>query len=135
MRHGASIRQSEEGRAESDRHGGTHSGRVRAIFSPTLDFLCVGGIGICALAAIALSPTDFASYAYWPATILGLQILFNFPHFIASYRLLYQSKEIVSRYKWASIYLPIVLVSYLLFSLVHPVVFREPVNDKVRAPG
>ena len=70
---------------------------VRAIFSPTLDFLCVGGIGICALAAIALSPTDFASYAYWPATILGLQILFNFPHFIASYRLLYQSKEIVYR--------------------------------------
>ena len=71
----------------------------RAIFSPTLDFLCVGGIGILALAAIALSPADFASYAYWPATILGLQILFNFPHFIASYRLLYQSKEIVYRYK------------------------------------
>src|SRR5574339_1000523 len=90
---------------------------VRAIFSPTLDFLCVGGIGICALVAIALSPADFASYAYWPATILGLQILFNFPHFIASYRLLYQSKEIVYRYKWASIYLPIVLGSYLLFSL------------------
>lgn len=103
---------------------------VRAIFSPTLDFLCVGGIGICALAALALSPTDFASYAYWPATILGLQILFNFPHFIASYRLLYQSKEIVYRYKWASIYLPIVLASYLLFSLIHPVVFREPVNHK-----
>ena len=108
---------------------------ARAIFSPALDFLCVGGIGICALAAIALSPTDFASYAYWPATILGLQILFNFPHFIASYRLLYQSKEIVYRYKWASIYLPIVLGSYLLFSLVHPVVFREPVNDKYLAPG
>jgi hypothetical protein len=106
------------------------AGGVRAIFSPTLDFLCVGGIGICALAAVALNPTDFASYAYWPATILGLQILFNFPHFIASYRLLYQSKEIVYRYKWASIYLPIVLGSYLLFSLVHPVVFREPVNDK-----
>src|SRR6185503_16390739 len=84
---------------------------VRAIFSPTLDFLCVGGIGICALAALALSPRDFASYAYWPATILGLQILVNFPHFIASYRLLYQSKEIVYRYKWASIYLPIVLGS------------------------
>ena len=106
------------------------AGGARAIFSPTLDFLCVGGIGICALVAIALSPTDLASYAYWPATILGLQILFNFPHFIASYRLLYQSKEIVYRYKWASIYLPIVLGSYLLFSLIHPVVFREPVNDK-----
>jgi hypothetical protein len=103
---------------------------VRAIFSPTLDFLCIGGIGICALALIALSPQDLASYAYWPAMILGLQILFNFPHFIASYRLLYQSKEIVYRYKWASIYLPIVLSSYLLFSLVHPVVFREPINKK-----
>jgi hypothetical protein len=103
---------------------------ARAIFSPTVDFLCVGGIGLCALAAIALSPADFASYAYWPATILGLQILFNFPHFIASYRLLYQSREIVYRYKGASIYLPIVLGSYLLFSLVQPVVFREPVNDK-----
>ena len=103
---------------------------VRAIFSPTLDFLCVGGIGIFALAAVALSPADFSSYAYWPATILGLQILFNFPHFVASYRLLYQSKEIIYRYKWASIYLPIVLGSYLVFSLVHPVVFREPINDK-----
>ena len=129
VRHGASIRKSEEGRAESDRNGGTHSGRGTGNLFADNRFLCVGGIGICALAAIALSPTDFASYAYWPATILGLQILFNFPHFIASYRLLYQSKEIVYRYKWASIYLPIVLGSYLLFSPFHPVVFREPVND------
>src|SRR4029453_1778122 len=103
---------------------------VRAIFSPTLDFLCVGGIGIFALAAIALSPQDLASYAYWPAMILGLQILFNFPHFIASYPLLYPSKEIVFRYRGASFSLPIVLISYLLFSLVHPFVFREPINKK-----
>jgi hypothetical protein len=74
---------------------------VRAIFSPTLDFLCIGGIGICALAAIALSPQDLASYAYWPAMILGLQIV-QLPHFIASYRLLYQSKRLLS--PWASIY-------------------------------
>lgn len=102
---------------------------VRAIFSPTLDFLCAGGIGLFALAAIALSSADFESYTYWPATILGLQVLFNFPHFIASYRLLYQSKEFVYRYKGASIYLPIALVSYLLFSLAHPVLFNEPVNN------
>ena len=137
VRHGASITKSAEDRGENnfdgrpgDRNGDTHGGRADGIFSPTLDFLCVGGIGICALAAIALSPKELASYAYWPATILGLQILFNFPHFIASYRLLYQSKEIVYRYKWASIYLPIVLGSYLLFSLIHPVVFREPINDR-----
>jgi hypothetical protein len=102
---------------------------TKAIFTPTLDFLCVGGLGICAL-ALALSAPDFPSYVYWPATILGLQVLFNFPHFVASYRLLYQSREIVYRYKWASIYLPVLLVGYLLFSLTPPLLYGEPINNK-----
>ena len=130
VRHGASIRKSEEGRAESDRNGGTHSGRGTGNLFAYARFLMRRRHWHLRPGGDRSESTDLASYAYWPATILGLQILFNFPHFIASYRLLYQSKEIVYRYKWASIYLPIVLGSYLLFSLVHPVVFREPVNDK-----
>ena len=38
---------------------------------------------------------------------------------MASYRLLYQSKEIILRYKWASIYVPALLGGYFIFTFIH----------------
>ncbi|MQA28977.1 MAG: hypothetical protein GEU82_03935 [Luteitalea sp.] len=101
-----------------------------AIITPWVDFLCVGGLVVVPFAVIYALDVPFSEFRYWNSTVLLSQVLFNYPHFIASYRLLYQSKEIIQRHPWASIYLPIILVSYILFCLIHPLIFGEPINIK-----
>lgn len=98
--------------------------------TPWVDFLCVGGLAVVPFAVIYALRVPFSGFRYWNGIVLLSQVLFNYPHFIASYRLLYQSREIIRRYLWASIYLPIVLVSYILFSLIQPLIFGEPFNIK-----
>ena len=39
------------------------------------------------------------------------------PHFMASYRLVYGSREMILRHKWASIYVPAILVAYIALAL------------------
>src|SRR3977135_1119634 len=95
----------------------------RAIMTPWVDFLCVGGLAVVPFAVIYAMKVPFSEFRYWNATVLLSQVLLNYPHFMASYRLLYQSKEVIQRYRWASIYLPIVMVSYILFCLIHPLIF------------
>jgi hypothetical protein len=102
----------------------------RAIWTPSVDFLCVGGLVIVPLALIYALDVPFSQFRYWNSTVLVSQVLFNYPHFVASYRLLYQSRDMIQRYRWASIYLPIVLASYIVFCLIHPLVFGEPINVK-----
>jgi hypothetical protein len=41
----------------------------------------------------------------------------NMPHFMASYRLVYSSREMILRHKWASIYVPAILVAYIAIAL------------------
>jgi hypothetical protein len=101
-----------------------------AIMTPWVDFLSVGGLAVVPFAVIYALHVPFSEFRYWNATVLVSQVLLNYPHFIASYRLLYQSKAIIQRYRWASIYVPIVLVSYVLFCLIHPLIFGEPINIK-----
>ena len=40
----------------------------------------------------------------WVATVI------NMPHFMASYRIVYRSREMILRHKWASIYVPVILL-------------------------
>jgi hypothetical protein len=47
----------------------------------------------------------------WVATFI------NMPHFMASYRLVYRSREMILKHKWASIYVPAILVVYILFAI------------------
>jgi hypothetical protein len=101
-----------------------------AILTPWVDFLCVGGLVVVPFAVIYALDVPFSQFRYWNSTVLLSQVLFNYPHFIASYRLLYQSREVIQRYRWASIYLPIILVSYIVFCLIHPLIFGEPINIK-----
>jgi hypothetical protein len=39
------------------------------------------------------------------------------PHFMASYRLVYGSRDMILRHKWASIYVPAILVAYIALAL------------------
>lgn len=49
-----------------------------------------------------------------------LGFVFNFPHFMGSYRLLYRSREQVLRHKWASTYIPAILAVMIVLALLTP---------------
>ena len=48
----------------------------------------------------------------WIATAI------NMPHFMASYRLVYGSRDMILKHKWASIYLPAIMLVYVVAAIV-----------------
>ena len=90
--------------------------RSYSILSPVVDFLCVGGLSLIVLVPLLLSGrSDLvlvgAGAQAWIATVI------NMPHFMASYRLVYRSRETILRHKWASIYIPAILAAYILVAV------------------
>jgi hypothetical protein len=82
-----------------------------SILNPIIDFLCVGGLSLIVFVPLLLSGRSdlvlvgAGAQAWLAATI-------NMPHFMASYRLIYRSREMILRHKWASIYVPAILIAY-----------------------
>jgi hypothetical protein len=81
------------------------------MFSPIVDTLLVGGLSIVVFVPLLLSGrSDLlligAGAQAWVATVI------NMPHFMASYRIVYRSRDMILRHKWASIYVPAILVAY-----------------------
>ena len=90
--------------------------RANSILSPVVDLLCVGGLSLIVLVPLLLSGrSDLvligAGAQAWIATAI------NMPHFMASYRLVYRSRESILRHKWASIYVPSILAVYILVAV------------------
>src|SRR5688500_1070141 len=90
--------------------------RPPSILSHVVDFLCVGALSIIVLVPLLLSGrSDLvligAGAQAWIATFV------NMPHFMASYRLVYRSRETVLRHKWASIYVPAILAVYIVVAV------------------
>src|ERR671912_2614697 len=90
--------------------------RPQSILSPVIDFLCVGGLSVIVLVPLLLSGrSDLvligAGAQAWIATVV------NMPHFMASYRLVYRSRETILRHKWASIYVPAILAVYIVVAV------------------
>jgi hypothetical protein len=90
--------------------------RTNVILSPALDLLCVGGLSLLVFVPLLLSGrTDLvlvgAGAQAWIATLI------NMPHFMASYRLVYRSRESILRHRWASIYIPAILLVYSVVAL------------------
>jgi hypothetical protein len=78
-----------------------------SILNPFLDVTCAGGLSILVF-------VPFLLFVEPPTSSLGerfivLSTLINFPHFVASYWLLYRSKEMVLRYRVAAIWMPLAL--------------------------
>ena len=91
--------------------------RPNSILSPVVDFLCVGGLSLIVFVPLLVSGrSDLlmigAGAQAWLATLI------NMPHFMASYRLVYRSRESILRHKWASIYVPLILVAYIAVALL-----------------
>lgn len=109
------------------------SGRANAIATPLIDFLCCGGASIVAVVGLfAYAWVEPESRLFRQGIelrdIIVLTLLINFPHFMASYRLLYQPKEQISKYSWASVYIPAILVVLVLYALATP--SQDPENPE-----
>lgn len=90
--------------------------RRTSIISPVVDLLCVGGLSLIVFVPLLLSGRSdlvligAGAQAWLAATI-------NMPHFMASYRIIYRSREMILRHKWASIYIPVILIVYSALAL------------------
>ncbi|MFI5228187.1 MAG: hypothetical protein ACHQWU_03905 [Gemmatimonadales bacterium] len=90
--------------------------RASSILSPAVDFLLVGGLSLIVFVPLLLSGrTDLvgigAGAQAWIATLI------NMPHFMASYRIVYRSREMIPRHKWATIYIPAIMLVYSVLAL------------------
>ena len=90
--------------------------RTPSILSPVIDILCVGGLSLIVFIPLLLTGrTDLvligAGAQAWLATVI------NMPHFMASYRIVYRSRAMIMAHKWASIYVPLILLGYVLVAL------------------
>lgn len=99
--------------------------RPAAIITPTVDLLLVGGLSLLLFIPLLLSGrSDLlivgAGAQAWLATTI------NMPHFMASYRIVYRSRDMIMRHKWASIYVPAILLAYCALAL-----WRSPVSQEL----
>lgn len=67
--------------------------------------------------------------------MLWLTVLLNNPHFMSSYRLLYRSREQVMRYRWSSMYLPLLLLAAAGFVLVGQMEVLDPAGRLSQLAG
>jgi len=87
------------------------SSRANAIFSPTIDLLLVGGLSLIVFVPLLVSGrSDLVLIGAGAQAWLAAAI--NMPHFMASYRLVYRDRATILRHKWASIYIPAILLAY-----------------------
>ena len=95
---------------------GAAAPRPASVLSPVIDLLCVGGLSLIVFVPLLLSGrSDLvligAGAQAWIATLI------NMPHFMASYRIVYRSRSMILRHKWASIYVPAILLAYMVAAL------------------
>ena len=100
----------------------------RHLWNPIVDFLGLGGLSVFLIvgALVAFPPTHewFEPFSNSitsqqgtavsrPVNMLSafmfFTIVINHPHFMASYRLLYRSREQIRTYRWSAIGVPIIL--------------------------
>jgi hypothetical protein len=90
--------------------------RAPSIISPVVDFLLVGGLSLAVFVPLLLSGrSDLVLIGAGAQAWVGTAI--NMPHFMASYRLVYRSRASILKHKWASIYIPLILIVYIAIAL------------------
>jgi hypothetical protein len=86
------------------------------MLSPIIDFLCVGGLSLIVFVPLLLSGrSDLLLIGAGAQAWIGTAI--NMPHFMASYRMVYRSRDMILRHKWASIYVPAILLAFTVVAL------------------
>ncbi len=103
-----------------------------AILSPVVDAICTGGLSLALFGAMIVAAL-VGQFTFNSPRLQGYLLiataLVNWPHFMASYRLLYGSPETRRRYTWASLILPAMLIVYCLAAIVVPRLSASDVFD------
>ncbi|WP_438970007.1 hypothetical protein [Methylophaga sp.] len=94
-----------------------------AIISPFVDFLCVGGISILLMLGLLIYIFLNSEPGKTPESVnfgnvLLLQALINWPHFMASYRLLYLPRENIKKHPFSAIYVPAALITLVTVAIL-----------------
>jgi hypothetical protein len=85
-----------------------------AITTRTLDLVLTGGLSALAMGLLLAWAVAFdGSLEFVNGDWIALLILVNAPHFMASYRLLYVSREQIVENRWSAIYVPLALLGVL----------------------
>jgi hypothetical protein len=94
--------------------------RSTSILSPIVDFLCVGGLSILVLVPLMLGGVDLSvgGIVGLGAGVLWAQILVNYAHFMASYRIVYRDRAMILKHSWATIWVPLIMFLCLVGALV-----------------
>jgi len=80
-----------------------------AIISPFVDALCTGGLSLLVLVPLLVAGrTDLLLISIGAQAWIGA--LVNMPHFLASYRMVYRTRESIRQHPWAAIYVPTLLL-------------------------
>jgi len=80
-----------------------------AIISPLVDTLCVGGLSLLVLVPFLVSGR--AELLLLSAGVQAwLTASVNMPHFLASYRMVYRTRESVRAHPWAAVWVPLALL-------------------------
>ena len=88
-----------------------------SIFSPAIDLLLVGGLSLIVFVPLLLSGrSDLVLIGAGAQAWVGTAI--NMPHSMASYRLVYRDRETIMKHRWASIYVPLILIAYIAFAVM-----------------
>ena len=84
----------------------------RAITTPALDLVLTGGLSILAMGLLLAWGFGFDGPVQFVAgDWITLMILVNATHFMASYRLLYVSRDQILGNRWSAIYVPLGLLA------------------------
>ncbi len=102
--------------APQAKSGAAPSTASPSILSPVVDFLCVGGLSVLVLLPLLLSGRDDLGFVTI-AALVWFQTLINTAHFMASYRIVYRSREMIMKHKWAAIGIPAIMLAFIALAL------------------
>lgn len=87
------------------------------MLTPFVDAMCVGGASIMATVVILALDIRTPSQAQATVAMFITGFAINVPHFLASYRLLYGSRQRRAEYRGVAVHMPLLLLFYTLFSV------------------
>lgn len=107
-----------------------------SLIMPGLDLLMIGGASILVLAIMHIMLNSGTPDGTLTWTVYNLSFIANFPHFLASYQLLYadHGRRIFKEFKflWAAVLVPILMIALLLTGFLYPKLFNPPGANPVQ---
>lgn len=90
--------------------------RSNAILTPAIDFLTVGGLSLIVFVPLLLSGAEIAFISL--SAVVWAQIIVNYAHFMASYRIVYRDRAMILKHKWATMWVPLIMVACLVGAIL-----------------